>query len=151
MARRQTTPIAISLLHPFTQRVRRATNFPANRDHRCPVSGGARLRASAPSATHGREQQMKTCLSSDWSWLHLLRSWSLRRPRSGSKRSIRGHETLAEAHGPIGRYLDLLNVKGRTRALVCGRRTGAKRRSEQPDRLSTRLYPDINGLVSFNH
>jgi hypothetical protein len=49
-----------------------------------PSETDARLHDPAPFAPHGREPQEKACLSSDSSWLHFLRSWSLRQTRGGS-------------------------------------------------------------------
>src|SRR5271170_6022675 len=45
----------------------------------------ARLRDPEPFAPRGRGPPERTCWSSCLSWLHLLRSWSLRSTRSGSK------------------------------------------------------------------
>jgi hypothetical protein len=45
-------------------------------------------RDPAPSAPRVRAPRAKTCSSSCLSWLHLLRSWSLRQTRGGSFQAI---------------------------------------------------------------
>src|ERR1700742_325102 len=54
-----------------------------------PSETDARPHDPAPSAPLGRGPQEKTCSSSDSSWLHFLRSWSLRQTRGGSHPSTR--------------------------------------------------------------
>src|ERR1700722_17841753 len=49
-----------------------------------PTARGARSRDPEPSEPHGPGPRVKTCSSSCLSWLHPLRSWSLRQPRGGS-------------------------------------------------------------------
>src|SRR5262249_30878649 len=49
-----------------------------------PSATGARRRDPEPSGPHDRGPQAKTCSSSCLSWLHPLRSWSLRHTRGGS-------------------------------------------------------------------
>ena len=46
--------------------------------------GRARSRDPEPSELHGPGPRVKTCSSSCLSWLHPLRSWSLRQARGGS-------------------------------------------------------------------
>src|ERR1019366_8861644 len=45
-----------------------------------------RLRVPEPSVPHGSELPERTCSLSCLSWLHLLKSWSLRQSRGGSNR-----------------------------------------------------------------
>jgi hypothetical protein len=49
-----------------------------------PTARDAPARDPAPSAPHGHALQEKTCSPSSLSWLHLLKSWSLRHSRGGS-------------------------------------------------------------------
>src|SRR5258705_5993924 len=49
-----------------------------------PSAKGARRRDPEPSEPHGPGLQAKTCSWSCLSWLHPLRSWSLRQTRGGS-------------------------------------------------------------------
>src|SRR5262245_23422227 len=49
-----------------------------------PSAKGARRRDPEPSEPRGPGPQAKTCSSSCLSWLHPLRSWSLRQTRGGS-------------------------------------------------------------------
>src|SRR5262245_12368925 len=51
-----------------------------------PSATGARRRDPEPSGPHDRGPQARTCSSSCLSWLHPLRSWSLRQTRGGSIR-----------------------------------------------------------------
>src|SRR5258708_36796042 len=51
-----------------------------------PSAKGARRRDPEPSEPHGPGLQAKTCSWSCLSWLHPLRSWSLRQTRGGSSR-----------------------------------------------------------------
>jgi hypothetical protein len=57
---------------PNSRSLRRSTKPPPSAMH-------ARLNDPKPSAPHGREPRWKICSSYCSSWLHLLRSWSLRR------------------------------------------------------------------------
>src|SRR5450759_1459284 len=50
-----------------------------------------------PSAPHGSGPQERICSSSCLSWLHLLKSWSLRQSRGGSVRHNAIVETLTNA------------------------------------------------------
>src|SRR5215204_3582756 len=50
-----------------------------------PSAKCARLRDPEPAAPHGRGPRERTCLSFCSSWLHLLKSWSLRSTRGGSQ------------------------------------------------------------------
>src|SRR5580704_16735240 len=52
-----------------------------------PTARGARSRDPEPSEPHGPGPRVKTCSSSCLSWLHPLRSWSLRQTRGGSYRA----------------------------------------------------------------
>src|SRR4030095_13563535 len=58
-----------------------------------PSAKGARRRDPEPSEPRGPGPQPKTCSSSCLSWLHPLRSWSLRQTRGGS---IRGGLVIRE-------------------------------------------------------
>src|SRR5882672_6777603 len=49
-----------------------------------PSARHARPRAPEPSEPHGSALQVRICSSSCLSWLHLLKSWSLRQSRGGS-------------------------------------------------------------------
>src|SRR4029078_3784226 len=49
-----------------------------------PSARHARPRAPEPSEPHGSALQERICSSSCLSWLHLLKSWSLRQSRGGS-------------------------------------------------------------------
>src|SRR5258708_31290138 len=51
-----------------------------------PSAMGARSRDPEPSEPHGLGPRVKICSWSCLSWLHPLRSWSLRQTRGGSKR-----------------------------------------------------------------
>src|SRR6202522_2959711 len=62
---------------PCSRSWRRSTRPPPSATH-------ARLRDPKPFAPRGRGPRKRTCWSSCLSWLHLLRSWSLRSTRSGS-------------------------------------------------------------------
>src|ERR1700727_2572819 len=55
-----------------------------------PSARHARLRDPKPFAPRGRGPRKRTCWSSCLSWLHLLRSWSLRSTRSGSRWLVEG-------------------------------------------------------------
>src|ERR1019366_1392221 len=61
-----------------------------------------------PSAPHGSGPQERICSSSCLSWLHLLKSWSLRQSRGGSERHLAG---IAETISPICNRSRLLPVK----------------------------------------
>src|SRR5436190_635145 len=50
-----------------------------------PIATDAHVRDPAPAAPRGNGPQARTCCLSACSWLHLLKSWSLRLTRSGSK------------------------------------------------------------------
>src|ERR1022692_1189924 len=49
-----------------------------------PSAMHGRLRVPEPSVPHGSELPERTCSLSCLSWLHLLKSWSLRQSRGGS-------------------------------------------------------------------
>src|SRR5438094_7322450 len=49
-----------------------------------PIATDAHVRDPAPAAPRGNGPQARTCCLSACSWLHLLKSWSLRQTRSGS-------------------------------------------------------------------
>ena len=70
------------------QRLRRAADLGRDRDDRRPARRMLASRDPKPSAPRGRGPQAKTCSSSCLSWLHLLRSWSLRQTRRGSVRVL---------------------------------------------------------------
>jgi hypothetical protein len=75
--------VALGLLHPLVQRlpvqpILDAIDMIAAQREECSP------RDPAPAAPHARAPQAKTCSSSCSSWLHLLRSWSLRQTRGGS-------------------------------------------------------------------
>src|SRR6266699_2167486 len=53
-----------------------------------PTARGARSRDPEPSEPHGPGPRVNTCSSSCLSWLHPLRSWSLRQTRGGSLRHL---------------------------------------------------------------
>src|SRR6266702_1579018 len=53
-----------------------------------PSVRGARWRDPEPSEPHGPGPRVKTCSSSCLSWLHPLRSWSLRQTRGGSNLKV---------------------------------------------------------------
>src|SRR4029078_8743988 len=53
-----------------------------------PSARHARPRAPEPSEPHGSALQERICSSSCLSWLHLLKSWSLRQSRGGSHWSL---------------------------------------------------------------
>src|SRR6478672_3538244 len=53
-----------------------------------PSARHARPRAPGPSEPHGSGLQVRICSSSCLSWLHLLKSWSLRQSRGGSDRYV---------------------------------------------------------------
>src|SRR3954454_11096104 len=57
-----------------------------------PIATDAHVRDPAPAVQRGNGSQAKTCCLSDCSWLHPLKSWSLRQTRGGSP-------------GPFSRYL----------------------------------------------
>src|ERR1700691_2112210 len=65
---------------PCSRSWRRSTRPPPSARH-------ARLRDPKPFAPRGRAPRKRTCWSSCLSWPHLLRSWSLRSTRSGSRAS----------------------------------------------------------------
>src|ERR1019366_4934404 len=50
-----------------------------------PSAMHGRLRVPEPSVPHGSELPERTCSLSCLSWLHLLKSWSLRQSRGGSE------------------------------------------------------------------
>src|SRR3981189_624300 len=52
-----------------------------------PSARHVRPHGPEPSAPHGFGLQERICSSSCLSWLHLLKSWSLRQSRGGSRRS----------------------------------------------------------------
>src|SRR4051812_31057510 len=52
-----------------------------------PSAKGARRRDPEPCEPHGPGPRAKTCSSYCLSWLHPLRSWSLRQTRGGSVRT----------------------------------------------------------------
>src|ERR1017187_5269112 len=67
-----------------------------------PSAMHGRLRVPEPSVPHGSELPERTCSLSCLSWLHLLKSWSLRQSRGGSlfrsdahksNRDVRPHRT----------------------------------------------------------
>src|SRR3954465_16061125 len=49
-----------------------------------PIATDAHVRDPAPAVQRGNGSQAKTCCLSDCSWLHPLKSWSLRQTRGGS-------------------------------------------------------------------
>src|SRR6476660_914349 len=53
-----------------------------------PSAMGARSRDPEPSEPHGPGPRVKICSWSCLSWLHPLRSWSLRQTRGGSVASV---------------------------------------------------------------
>src|SRR3954470_21894978 len=53
-----------------------------------PIATDAHVRDPAPAAPRGNGPQARTCCLSACSWLHLLKSWSLRQTRSGSYRTL---------------------------------------------------------------
>src|SRR6267142_2662680 len=55
-----------------------------------PSARHARPRAPEPSEPHGSALQVRICSSSCLSWLHLLKSWSLRQSRGGSPSRTHG-------------------------------------------------------------
>src|SRR6266699_3674126 len=69
-----------------------------------PTARGARSRDPEPSEPHGPGPRVNTCSSSCLSWLHPLRSWSLRQTRGGSFRLLRGADKHLSAVGlPLSR------------------------------------------------
>ena len=85
--------VALGLAHPLMQRLRRAADLGRDRRDRRPTRGML-ARDPKPSAPRGLAPRARTCSSSCLSWLHLLRSWSLRSTRRGSNRR-RLHSALA--------------------------------------------------------
>src|SRR6476661_6991412 len=53
-------------------------------DRSSPIATDAHVRDPAPAAPRGNGPRARTCCLSACSWLHLLKSWSLRQTRSGS-------------------------------------------------------------------
>src|SRR5271165_5708631 len=74
-----------------------------------PTAKGARRRDPEPSEPHGPGPQAKTCSSSCLSWLHPLRSWSLRQTRGGSYSSY----CTTNCPTPTQTYLDPLEAEYR--------------------------------------
>src|SRR5271169_4241498 len=79
------TTVALGLLHPLMQRLRRAADLGGDRRDRHPARGMLAFviqnHSHRAGADLGRELVGSSCLS----WLHILRSWSLRSTRSGSR------------------------------------------------------------------
>src|SRR6516165_8214537 len=57
---------------------------PYRSERSSPIATDAHVRDPAPAAPRGNGPQARTCCLSACSWLHLLKSWSLRQTRSGS-------------------------------------------------------------------
>src|SRR4051812_28553249 len=68
-----------------------------------PIATDAHVRDPAPAVQRGNGSQAKTCCLSDCSWLHPLKSWSLRQIRGGSLCRL-----LRLIDVPIGTYIRLL-------------------------------------------
>jgi hypothetical protein len=60
-----------------------------------PTASRAQSGEQTPSAPPAREPQVKTCCSSASSWLHFLRSWSLRKSRCVFRCLCEGPSTLS--------------------------------------------------------
>src|SRR5262252_8431746 len=69
-----------------------------------PSAKGARRRDPEPSEPHGPGPQAKTCSSSCLSWLHPLRSWSLRQTRGGLIRASHGRSLLERYRASFSSY-----------------------------------------------
>ena len=80
-----------------------------------PSARHARLRDPEPSAPHGRGPREKTCSSSCLSWLHLLRSWSLRQTRGGSDAYAQG---ACPDTANVGSGLQQINVPAGSNVVV---------------------------------
>lgn len=95
----------------LSRRVRRILDEGGLKDVTIFVSGGisatdARRRDPEPSEPHGPGPRAKTCSSSCSSWLHPLRSWSLRQTRGGSSRTGPVFQTVflprgRASHSPV--------------------------------------------------
>src|SRR5689334_17681565 len=73
-----------------------------------PSATDAHVRDPAPAAPRGNEPQAKICCLSDCSWLHPLKSWSLRQTRGGSI-----HEALPmKCNGESDRFASQLRAVG---------------------------------------
>src|ERR1039458_2767350 len=69
-----------------------------------PSAMHGRLRVPEPSVPHGSELPERTCSLSCLSWLHLLKSWSLRQSRGGSVIALVGFSwTVHSASGAFWR------------------------------------------------
>src|SRR3954470_6416161 len=53
-----------------------------------PIATDPHVRDPAPAVQRGNGSQAKTCCLSDCSWLHPLKSWSLRQTRGGSEGNL---------------------------------------------------------------
>src|SRR5665647_1108477 len=67
-----------------------------------PSAMHGRLRVPEPSVPHGSELPERTCSLSCLSWLHLLKSWSLRQSRGGSEHDITSLQCRSEELFDIG-------------------------------------------------
>src|SRR3954453_11501021 len=72
-----------------------------------PSAKGARRRDPEPSKPHGPGPRLKTCSSSCLSWLHPLRSWSLRQTRGGSM----SRKADCYDHAPMERFFHTLKTE----------------------------------------
>src|SRR3954453_3689073 len=61
-----------------------------------PIATDAHVRDPAPAVQRGNGSQAKACCLSDCSWLHPLKSWSLRQTRGGSDRKERGRQLMRQ-------------------------------------------------------
>src|ERR1700738_4647990 len=77
-----------------------------------PSAKGARRRDPEPSEPLGSGPRVKTCSSSCLSWLHPLRSWSLRQTRGGSARNPSALCGVARFSHPEDRAMDWNRVEG---------------------------------------